>query len=81
MYRTNFDLNMYQGSTIHGISGKGKGKEIDFDTAFAQAFESMTPSQTATSATDEVTDGITGVEDALEAASLNGKDSETDFRK
>ena len=72
---------MYQGSTTHNFSGKGKGKEIDFDTAFAQVLESMTPDQATASATDEVAEGTTGVEDALEAASLNEKDTETDFRE
>ncbi|KAG5647025.1 hypothetical protein DXG03_001395 [Asterophora parasitica] len=73
--------NMYTGMniTISDGKGKGKAKEVDFEAAFAQVAASLTPAQETTSGIVEVEDGVTGLEDAMKEASLEGVDA-SDFK-
>jgi len=73
MYGMNMNSNMYQAN--YGISsdqGKGKGKEADFEAAFARAAASFAPTQVGTSRIVEVGDSVTDLEEGLESATLGG---------
>jgi peroxin-5 len=82
MYGMNSGFNtLYQGGMPQTVSGKGKGKEIDFEAAFAQVSESLTSSQNTTSGITEVKDDIADIEDALKATTLSDGVEGTEFRK
>jgi len=63
--------------------GKGKGKQVDFEAAFAQIAESFGPAETQTSRIEEVDDSIANIEEALKNASLKAETEESgmDFQK
>ncbi|KAJ3514122.1 hypothetical protein NLJ89_g2562 [Agrocybe chaxingu] len=62
------------------VQGKGKAKEVDFETAFAQVMDSLEPVQSSTSRIEEVDDGVQEIEESLRAAAIDG-DTEGDFQK
>lgn len=61
--------------------GKGKGKEADFEAAFAQVAASLSPIEAQTSRVEEVDDSITDIEEALKNVSFKSEveGDETDF--
>ena len=63
--------------------GKGKGREADFEAAFAQVAASLGPRETQTSRVEEVDAGVTDIEDALKDVSFKPeeKEDETDFER
>ena len=62
--------------------GKGKGREADFEAAFAQVAASLSPIEAQTSRVEEVDDGIANIEDNLKNVSFKSEveEDETDFR-
>ncbi|KDR75164.1 hypothetical protein GALMADRAFT_249106 [Galerina marginata CBS 339.88] len=54
--------------------GKGKGREADFEAAFAQIVDSLGSAETQTSRIEEVDDGVTHIEEALKNASLKAEE-------
>lgn len=62
---------------------KGKGREADFEAAFAQVAASLGPIEAQTSRVEELDDSVAVVEDALKSVSLNSEEEEkgTDFTK
>ncbi|CAA7261729.1 unnamed protein product [Cyclocybe aegerita] len=63
------------------VQGKGKEKEVDFETAFAQVIDSLEPAQSSTSRIEEVDDGVQEIEESLRAAAIDGHVTEGDFQK
>ncbi|KAF4620537.1 hypothetical protein D9613_000470 [Agrocybe pediades] len=63
--------------------GKGKGKQVDYEAAFAQFADSFGPTETQTSRIEEVDDSVANIEEALKNASLEGEGEEAgmDFQK
>ena len=75
---------MQYGSNFSIVNqGKGKGREADFEAAFAQAAASFGPIETQTSRVEEFNDSVTDIEDALKNVSFNSEEEEdgTDFRE
>lgn len=75
---------MQYGSNFSIVNqGKGKGREADFEAAFAQVAASLGPIETQTSRVEEVDAGVTDIEDALKNVSLNSEEEEdgTDFKR
>lgn len=63
--------------------GKGKGREADFEAAFAQVAASLSPIEAQTSRVEEVDDGIANIEESLKNVSFKSEveEDETDFRR
>ena len=62
---------------------KGKGREADFEAAFAQVAASLSPIEAQTSRVEEVDDGVANIEDTLKNVSFKSEveEDETDFRR
>jgi hypothetical protein len=62
--------------------GKGKGREADFEAAFAQVAASLGPIEAQTSRVEEVDDSIADIEDTLKNVSLKSEEAEygTDYK-
>ena len=62
---------------------KGKGREADFEAAFAQVAASLSPMEPRTSRIEDVDDSVAGVEDALNNVSLASEEEEygKDFKR
>ena len=62
---------------------KGKGREADFEAAFAQVAASLSPVEAQTSRVEEVDDSITDMEEALKNVSFKSdvEEDETDFSR
>ena len=62
---------------------KGKGREADFEAAFAQVAASLSPIEAQTSRVEEVDNSIADIEDTLKNVSLKSEEEEdgTDFRR
>jgi hypothetical protein len=61
------------------FEGKGKGREIDYEAAFARLAESM--QQGSSSSIVEVEEGVSDLENALEDAKLSDEVPKSDFRR
>jgi hypothetical protein len=63
--------------------GKGKGREADFEAAFAQVAASLSPIEVQTSRVEEVDDGIADIADTLKNVSFKSEveEDETDFSR
>ncbi|KAF8904432.1 peroxisome targeting signal receptor [Gymnopilus junonius] len=63
--------------------GKGKGREADFEAAFAQIAASLAPAESQTSRVEEVSDDVAQLGEALQAASLKTEEGESglDFQR
>jgi hypothetical protein len=63
--------------------GKGKGREADFEAAFAQVAASLSPIETQTSRVEEIDDSITDIEETLKNVSFKSdvEEDETDFSR
>lgn len=59
--------------------GKGKGKEVDFEAAFAQFSESLESVGQQTSRIEEVRDDVADITDALKGVTV--EETETDFQR
>ncbi|KAG5718418.1 Peroxisomal targeting signal receptor, partial [Termitomyces sp. T112] len=78
----NFGFSMQPSFDVSDTIDKGKGKarEVDFEAAFAQVAASLPPAQ-ETSGIVEVPDGVTELEDAMKATSLETSTTETDTKQ
>ena len=75
----------YGGNSNFSIinQAKGKGREADFEAAFAQVAASLNPIEAQTSRVEEANDGISDIEDALKNVSFKSEEEEdeTDYRR
>ena len=75
----------YGGNSNFSIvnQGKGKGREADFEAAFAQVAASLSPIEAQTSRVEEVDDSMADIEDALKNVSIKSEEEEdeTDYRR
>lgn len=84
MYAMGAPTMQYGRNTNFSIvnQGKGKGREADFEAAFAQVAASLDPMETQTARIEEVNDSMADIEDALKNVSLNPEEAEgVDFKK
>lgn len=76
MYGSSF--NAY-GNPLQALDkGKGKGKEIDFEAAFAEATASLTSNQAGGARIVEVGDDVSNVTESLQSASLDQRQDEAE---
>ena len=63
--------------------GKGKGREADFEAAFAQVAASLSPIEARTSRVEEIDDSIADIEETLKNVSFKSEveEDETDFSR
>lgn len=83
MYGMNSGFNPYQSMNSSVVETKGKGKEVDYEAAFAQIAASLLPGQTSTSGIVEVVDGVSEIENTLKGTTLDSSEEElgTEFRQ
>jgi len=83
MYAPSTPTMQYGSNSSIVNQGKGKGKEADFEAAFAQVAASLGPIETQTSRVEEVDDSVANIEGALEGVSLNSEEEDygRDFGK
>ena len=83
MYSMNPPAMQYGSNPNFSIvnQGKGKGREADFEAAFAQVAASLNPIEAQTSRVEEVDDSIADIEETLKNVSFKSdvEEDETDL--
>lgn len=82
-YGMNMGSNALQSYNVvsDSVKGKGKGREADFEAAFAQAAASLSSAQTEKSRIVEVDAGVTDIEEALKSTNLDDKVKDINFKR
>ena len=92
MYGNSMPMGMYgMGMGMNGMQygmnanigplslGKGKGKEVDFEAAFAHYAEALGPTEQQTSRIEEVDDSVANITETLQGVTV--EDTSSDFQK
>ncbi|CAK5281628.1 unnamed protein product [Mycena citricolor] len=80
------DMGMYNGSgMMHSmpvqLDNKGKSREADFEAAFAQVLAAHAEEKQQSSRIEEIPEGETGLEEAMDKARLETGEETTDFKR